>query len=56
VALVWYCFGGKILKKKGDYLAQKGAPKIGQKGTPQSPKPNGKLLMAGTCLGVIQTG
>jgi hypothetical protein len=44
------------LKKKGDFLAQKGAPKIGQKGAPQSPKPNGKLLMAGTCLGVIQTG
>ena len=31
--------------KKGDFLAQKGAPKIGQKGAPQSPKPNGKLLV-----------
>jgi hypothetical protein len=32
--------------KRGDFLAQKGAPKIGQKGAPQSPKPNGKLLMS----------
>ena len=30
--------------KKGDFLAQKGAPKIGQKVAPQSPKPNGNLL------------
>jgi hypothetical protein len=30
--------------KRGDFLAQKGAPKIGQKVAPQSPKPNGKLL------------
>jgi hypothetical protein len=29
---------------KGDFLAQKGAPKIGQKVAPQSPKPKGKLL------------
>ena len=33
--------------KKGDFLAPKGAPKIGQKGAPQSPKPNGKLLLIG---------
>ena len=31
--------------KRGDFLAQKGAPKIGQKVAPQSPKPNGKLLI-----------
>ena len=36
--LVWYL-------KRGDFLAQKGAPKIGQKVAHRSPKPNGKLLV-----------
>jgi hypothetical protein len=54
----WRWFGTALgVKKRGRLFSQKkGLQKIGQKGAPQSPKPNGKLLMAGTCLGVIQTG